>query len=29
VPSGGSIVLVDAIFFCLATVSRLFRRQAY
>jgi zinc transport system permease protein len=28
VPSGGSIVLVTAVFFCLATVTRLFRRQA-
>lgn len=28
VPSGGSIVLVAAIFFCLATLTRLFRRQA-
>lgn len=28
VPSGGSIVLVTAIFFCLATLTRLFRRQA-
>ena len=27
-PSGGSIVLVAAIFFCLATLTRLFRRQA-
>ncbi len=27
-PSGGSIVLVAAIFFCLATFTRLFRRQA-
>ena len=28
VPSGGSIVLVTAIFFCLATLTRLFRRQS-
>jgi zinc transport system permease protein len=28
VPSGGSIVLVTAVFFCLATVTGLFRRQA-
>jgi zinc transport system permease protein len=28
VPSGGSIVLVAAVFFCLATTLRLFRRQA-
>jgi zinc transport system permease protein len=28
VPSGGSIVLVTAVFFYLATVTRLFRRQA-
>lgn len=28
VPSGGSIVLVTAVFFCLATLTRLFRRQA-
>ena len=28
VPSGGSIVLVAAVFFCLATLTRLFRRQA-
>ncbi len=28
VPSGGSIVLVTAVFFCLATTVRLFRRQA-
>jgi len=29
IPSGGAIVLVAAVFFCLATGSRLFRRQAY
>ena len=28
IPSGGAIVLVAAVFFCLATVARLFRRQA-
>jgi len=28
VPSGASIVLVTAVFFCLATLTRLFRRQA-
>jgi zinc transport system permease protein len=28
VPSGGSIVLVTAVFFCMATVTRLFRSQA-
>jgi len=28
VPSGGSILLVTAVFFCLATATRLFRRQA-